>query len=504
MDVIVQPLSQRETQLNKLEQGKDVGVEFSALDIITFSQQVTAECIEVIKAPQTSWLLKLWSLARIINNFMNREAFFYIDLIFCVSFCIYNVLATRIMKSLEFYTVGALIVNCVFLWYFSYCRHLNGKDVITLRRSIQLLSHSFQLCTIGILVLCRENNNDITDDDQHDGQSIHHQFTCTSTFIFSNVVRIMWHFAVLFKSFIDEYASNFVITRGVMVDVITLIVSPPMIVFSLVTDICAVDIRSYLINALTVTYEVNDITNKTTFYLALDDSLHRNKLEPIVFFWILLSTDLFEYIAIEEEFCFGKFENDENVLYVIFYVMMCFGGMLMCEFFFCKQVKYCTAFFFLTVNLGARLWLAWVTQKVVWCWRIYDDEYFDQYDDYVEESYSSTEEMPYWKVMGTVIISGIVWLLFMFDNLQLVRRRHIWVFTDLIRLIVYVGVLCPLHPFYQFFVSRVINSTALSEGITAKISRTISMTIINAVNKPESTLPTPNPVQCNGNFTDSN
>jgi hypothetical protein len=76
MDVIVQPLSQRETQLNKLEQGKDVGVEFSALDIITFSQQVTAECIEVIKAPQTSWLLKLWSLARIINNFMNREAFF--------------------------------------------------------------------------------------------------------------------------------------------------------------------------------------------------------------------------------------------------------------------------------------------------------------------------------------------------------------------------------------------------------------------------------------------
>jgi hypothetical protein len=286
------------------QQSENVG--FSALDILAFSKQVTVECIGVIRSPQASSVQKLWAVARIINNFMNREAFFYIDQLFCVCFCIYNVETTRVTKAFEFYSFGTLFLNCVLLWYFSYCRHLNGKDVITLRRSIQLVSHSFQLCIVGMLIWCHENKNHVYDDDNdkddivdgYDHQTIHrhpHLFTCTVPFIFANIVRIFWHFTLLFKSLVDEFAGNFLITRGVLVDVITLLVSPPMIAFCLITDICAVDIRSYLIKALSVTFEVNDITCKTPFYLSMKDSQHRNKIEPILFFLIFLSSDLVIY-----------------------------------------------------------------------------------------------------------------------------------------------------------------------------------------------------------------
>ena len=204
------------------------------------------------------------------------------------------------MTALEFYTVGALVFNSVIFFYFSYCRQLNGKDVITLRRSIQLLSHSFQLCTIGLLVLCREQHNDIVDDDTTNGIKVRHHFMCTPTFVFSNVVRILWHFAILLKSFLDEYASNYLITRGVMLDFLTLLVSPPMIVFCLLTDICAIDVISYLIDVMNVTYEVNDITHKTPFYLALDDSKHRLKMEPVLFFIIFMLVEIYNFTI----FCF--------------------------------------------------------------------------------------------------------------------------------------------------------------------------------------------------------
>jgi hypothetical protein len=59
-------------------------MEFSVLDVITFSATVTKDCIVVIKDPNKTVLMKIWAMFTIINNFMNREAFFYIDLIICV------------------------------------------------------------------------------------------------------------------------------------------------------------------------------------------------------------------------------------------------------------------------------------------------------------------------------------------------------------------------------------------------------------------------------------
>jgi hypothetical protein len=100
---------------------------FSALDMITFSRQVTLDCIDVIKSKDASWTSKFWAIMQIINNFMNRKAFFFVDLAFCLSFCVFNLLDTHLMNALEFYTIGALVVNAVFFWYFSYCRFLNAK-----------------------------------------------------------------------------------------------------------------------------------------------------------------------------------------------------------------------------------------------------------------------------------------------------------------------------------------------------------------------------------------
>jgi hypothetical protein len=148
---------------------------FSALDVIMFSAAVT-------------------------NNFMNREAFFYMDLVICVAFSIFNATVTNPMKAFTFYIDGASAINVIFLWYFCYCRYLNGKDVITLRRSIQLLSHSFQISLTGLLVLCSENHDFIVDDNHSHNQFHHVEFHCTGTFVASNTLRILWHFAVLIKS----------------------------------------------------------------------------------------------------------------------------------------------------------------------------------------------------------------------------------------------------------------------------------------------------------------
>jgi hypothetical protein len=98
----------------------------------------------------------LWSIARLFNNAMNTESFFFFDLVFVLAIAAYNIVYTKVIHATKVYTIGSLSVDAAFVWYFSYCRYLNGRDVITLRRSIQLLSHLFQLMTIGLLVLCHE------------------------------------------------------------------------------------------------------------------------------------------------------------------------------------------------------------------------------------------------------------------------------------------------------------------------------------------------------------
>jgi hypothetical protein len=480
---------------------------FSALDMITFSRQVTLDCIEVVNSKEATWSTKLWAIMRIINNFMNREAFFFVDLAFCLSFCIYNIVTTHVMKALEFYTVGPLVINATFFWYFCYCRYLNGKDVITLRRSIQLLSHSFQLCTIGMLVLCRQEHNNIVDDDSYDGPKVNHHFVCTTSFVLSNAARIVFHFTVLFKSFVDEYLSNFLITRGVLLDLITLLSSPPMIVFCLVTDICAHDVRSFLVKALNVTYEVNDITHKTPFYLSLADSMHRNKLEPVIFFLILLSTDLVVYLELPYEYCERNYEAAYVMGVAVFATMMLLGSTVMCEFFFCKQVKYCTLFIFLTLNVGIRLWIAIVGRTTYLCrTTFHDDVYVADYDD-DQYAYSSAATFSYmdiyWKEMATVIISGIVWILFIFDNMSNIRKRHVYVIADFAGFYCYVGVYCPLFPLYQYFIVPVADITGVSaavDGISTQVSRSISLQIFNSLHVEQATSPQINPDRNNDSF----
>jgi CDP-diglyceride synthetase len=131
---------------------------FSALDVITYSATVTGDCIAVLRDPNRTVWAKLRAIFTIVNNFMNKEAFFYMDLIICAAFSIYNATVTKPMKAFVFYIDGALVINLVLLWYFCYCRYSNGKDVTTLRRSIQLLSHSFQVSLVGLLVLCHISN----------------------------------------------------------------------------------------------------------------------------------------------------------------------------------------------------------------------------------------------------------------------------------------------------------------------------------------------------------
>ena len=159
--------------------------------VITYSKEFTVECYHILLSTEYTMTQKVVTIMRLLNNLMNMEQFFYLDLILTLFLSIYAFVITRDVANnsqqfqyetgitaqlysstlnypymphgIQFYFYGNLIVNSYFLWYFSYCRFLNGKDVITLRRSIQLLSHCFQLSSVGLLILCKERNNHISD-----------------------------------------------------------------------------------------------------------------------------------------------------------------------------------------------------------------------------------------------------------------------------------------------------------------------------------------------------
>jgi hypothetical protein len=376
-----------------------------------------------------------------------------------------------------------------------------------------------------MLVLCRREHDNIVDDDHQNGTKNHHHFVCTTNFVMANVVRIFFHVAVLFKSFVDEYVSNFLITRGVLLDVITILSSPPLIVFCLLTDICAEDVRGYLVKALNVTYEVNDITNKTPFYLSLADSMHRYKLEPVIFFLILLTTDIVAFLELPYLYPYGPYifdscvgGDDDNVMYVgetIFLSMMSFGAVIMCEFFFCKQLKYCTLFAFLTVNLGVRLWIVNAARTTYECLanvHYADDDIYGSnstvpiFDDYLHSSSSVSMSFMdiYWKEMAIDVISGVVWVLFIFDNFSNISKRHVYVIADFVGFYCYVGAYCPLYPLYQYFVAPaadVIGVSAAVGGIAKQISRSISLPVINSLHVEQAASPEINPGRGNDSFT---
>jgi hypothetical protein len=153
--------------------------------VITYSKEFTVECYHILLSTEYTMTQKVVTIMRLLNNLMNMEQFFYLDLILTLFLSIYAFVITRDVANnlqyiiqpqvqaeyptpymphgIQFYFYGNLIANSYFLWYFSYCRFLNGKDVITLRRSIQLLSHFFQLSSIGLLIQCNERNNHISD-----------------------------------------------------------------------------------------------------------------------------------------------------------------------------------------------------------------------------------------------------------------------------------------------------------------------------------------------------
>jgi hypothetical protein len=481
-------------------------MEFSVLDVITLSATVTKDCIV---DPNKTVLMKIWAMFTIVNNFMNKEAFFYIDLIICVAFSISNAAVTKPMKAFVYYVDGALAINAIFLWYFCYCRYLNGKDVITLRRSIQLLSHSFQISLIGLLVLCNETHDFIVDDDSdHDDlhnrlQQHQHNFQCTGPFLASNALRIIWHFMVLTKSVLDEYFGSFLITRGVAVDFVTILLSPILIAIALFTDLFAVDLRTYLIRALRVNYEVNDITSTTKFYESLADSRHRPLIEAITFF-LIVEVTAFGAFAKSYTDNIPLYHDDErspydgrstyyeacdssleSLYFTAIYIMISLSGIgwgLMSEFYFCKQLKSCTLFMFLACNLVCRLYLGVTCGKYMVCKSSFSYRFDDEGNFYDDDDYSfyrqesTVTELWFIPFLVMTIISGATLVVFIWDNAKILKVQHIWSFVDYCKFVCFVLIYCPLVPMYTYFVVPVASTGAsAAKAITKHLSSGISM-----------------------------
>jgi hypothetical protein len=450
-------------------------VEFSPLDIITFSKDVTDECLAVVRSKDASCCKKVWSIFKIINNFMNREQFFYIDHAICIGFSIYNYVAVHVMSAFDYYTIGMLGVNCTFLWYFSYCRYLNGKDIITLRRSIQLLSHGFQITTVGLIILCHAEDNVIYDDEHHQ----RHQFVCTQIFLLSNLVRVAWHLLILFKSFLDEILGNFLITRGVVIDIITIFTAPGLISLSLITDITSSDVHDWLVKSLRVDYEVNNITTTTPFYRSLDTSEHKNKLEPVIFFLTLLSSDMLggmqyyddqvlpstEFTCAEEKFIPSYFG-----LLVMVALTIGMGWSLMVEYCLCKQLKACNVFMFLITNVASRLYGLYTLREYEIClWANYA----------VIGSASNIHTSWYRLQCCAAVLSVGMLIIYVYYNWSIVRRKQGRLFLEYITFVAYVLCYCPLLPLYQYFVVPVAIKTTTT-ALSLASGRSLSMTVMRS------------------------
>lgn len=317
-------------------------VDFHVLDILAYSVFVTRQSIAIIMASDTSLLSKAWALCALINNFMNSEGFFFIDLMFVSVMSLYNYYVSTVAPVFFVYVFAAFILNIILTWYFAYCRALNGKDVITLRRSIQLLSHLFQLTTIGILVLCdgSTGSHSITYEDHV------YNYYCSTSFVFFNYFKLFWHSTVLLKTALDEYLSGFAISRGVLLDFCTIVSTPFFMVFSHITTFYANDVRLAMIRYLGVTYAVNDVTNTTPFYNQLQTSVHSPQFSGALFFAILRTTGLFNVMP-------GTYQVWGNDIFKL--LVCCIGGSLMAENFLCGTNKFCTIFIFLSINMISKL-----------------------------------------------------------------------------------------------------------------------------------------------------
>ena len=331
---------------------------FSALIVITYSKEFALECLRVIKSSEHNLLQKLISLIRLCNNYMNMEAFFYFDLILTLILSIYSLAMTNNPKhnshyqydqpiestgfsynplypymppGIQFYFYGNLFANCFFLWYFSYCRFLNGKDVITLRRSIQLLSHAFQLGSIGLLIECNKRNNHISDLEYYGyGQqgTVYGEvtFICKSDILLTYSFRVIWHTVFLFKTLLDEYLSGFIISKGTLIDLLMLSLTPIFIPFSYITNYNAELMMNYMIKSLSVNYEVNNISRITDFYNELTVANNSKFVNILIFSSTVWITTIFfgtlfgpGYILMAEYYICSR--NTYGLLVISFFTM---------------------------------------------------------------------------------------------------------------------------------------------------------------------------------------
>lgn len=111
--------------------------------------------------------------------------------------------------------------------------------------------------------------------------------------------------------------------------------------------------------------------------------------------------------------------------------------------------------------------------------------------------------------MGIAIISGTVWFLFLFDNLDLIRKRHVLVVFDFLRFLFHVLVFCPLMPLLQYFIAPVagkIGAATGADAVSSQISRAISLSIVSSLHRTvsggqQSMQPSPDPDHSNDSFS---
>ena len=368
-------------------------ISLSAMVVITYSKEFTIECYHILMSKDYTITQKILTIIRLLNNMMNMEQFFYLDLIITLFLSLYSYFISSDVASntqqyhyqtnvtaetysplykypymphgIRFYFVGNLVVNAYFLWYFSYCRFLNGKDVITLRRSIQLLIHCFQFSSIGLLILCKERNYYISDSEVvgfNNCKNINDindiscdpvygevTFICTANILTTYSFRVIWHTTILAKTLIDEYLSSFVISRGTVIDLLMVLFIPVGSLFSYLSNYHAKDLMLDMMRKLSVTYEMNNISRSTKYYERMADSYHSKAINVLLSLTIPISlVEIWNLNGLRPEL-------DVPTVYVLFIgitsVSIYSTYFLMVEYFLCGKNKYGTMTTVLAGNL---------------------------------------------------------------------------------------------------------------------------------------------------------
>ena len=444
----------------------------SAMLVITYSKEFAVECYNIITSKEYTLTQKIITIIRLLNNIMNMEQFFYLDLIITLFLSLYSFFITRnvannsqyIVQSkpaveydyniypsmpsgIQFYFYGNLIVNSYFLFYFSYCRFLNGKDIITLRRSIQLLSHCFQISSIGLLILCKERNNHIADlelvgsDRPYDTNYIQVYgqvtFVCTANILTTYSFRVLWHSIILIKTLIDEYLSNFVISRGTLIDLLMILIIPIGSFFSYLSNYHAKDCMRDMMRKLSVTYELNNISRLTEYYDQLTDSCHSKAVNVMIFCMFFV--------------CFFSLQW----FMVIWLTCIVTIYALMIEYFLCGKNKYgntITALLIILLSIGIGIRGLLFTKRVKFYY-------------YNIPSFEISVVLLYCALVFAALVFAVLLVLFTYQNRSHVALSSIpFMIAKSLSLGVYIFIYCPLHPLVSYICGIKSGSTSSESG----------------------------------------